>query len=445
MGSDKRLRLIDLDAATELNGDGDGRLLAHVGAKFSSGNFPPELFRELLNDESVDKFRAYFASIASLHEQATTRRRSMVEQHPQNTEDQELWQKIMPKRNNKTGTHFVVKTFRTDPENPSQPLNASELPYDLVASTSAVDIWGLGCLLYQLATGENLEPVTRDDDLTSGVSMARIMKWDKKRMQSKLARVSDDLARDLLSKLLSPSPEDREALNLEDLLKTHPYFHPETWNPNGSSNTALLAKIEEINERTKAIDDRTKAIDDRTKRIEGLAHSLKASLSQGVAELKKHVTAAADDTMPTCFVILPKQSDWEPSLVPADAEAAYKLGEHAITSAMQLYSSVSATVADPIGATKNAFKVLLAKDDFEMYLVCELCYANQSSPRGGGPWPILITKSSEETVEIASKLVPLAKATMCVGKAINGVAVRLELMSFSCFTSLFPMLFEMLR
>ena len=433
MESDRRLRLIDLDAATEI--DGDGNLLSFVGAKFSSGILPPEMFYELKNDEEVRQFEAYFSSTASRHADAATERRTSVVMNTKNTEDLESWQKIMPKRDNKTGKRIVVKTFLADPTKPQIPWRPDDLPYRLVESTSAVDIWSLGCLLFQLSTGENLEPVTRDDDLTSGASMERIMNWDDRRLQRKLSIVSDDLARDLLSKLLSPHPEEREAEGLDSLLKSHPFFHAQSLNPAESGDAALLEEIQKISLGVQAIDDRTKAIDERTKRIEGLALATKADLARGVSELKKHVTAAADETIPTCFVILPAPK--EPSeleeLRREAAEAqnaatlsqasgkAYKFGKHAVSSAMKLYGSVSAAVQDPLGAVKDTFKTLLAQDNFRMHLVCELCYESQSSPRKGGPWPVEITAASERTVEVASKLVPLAKAAMHVGKAVNGL------------------------
>ncbi len=439
MNSDKRLRLIDLDAATELaTGEVQNYLPSHVGLKFSSGILPPEMFFELSDDHMVEQFEAYFPFLNLLSEKATTvRRRSSVKMNSQNSNDLELWEKIAPKRNARNGKRLVVKTFVVDPNNQLVPWLRKDkpLPYDPVKSMPGVDVWAIGCLLFQLCTGENLEPVTRDDDLTSGLSMDRIMNWGEKRLQSKLRLVKDDLARDLLSQLLSPLPEDRNFLDLGYLRESHPFFHPESSTAEGSDNAALLKKIEDIQERTMRIDNRTRAIDERTKRIEGLALATKADLSRGVSELKKHVTAAADETIPTCFVILPAPE--EPSelkeLRREAAEAqdaatlsqasgkAYKFGKHAVTSVMKLYGSVSAAVQDPLGAVKDTFLRLLAKDNFHMHLVCELCYESQSSPREGGPWPVEITEASETTVEVASKIVPLAKGAMHAAQVMNGL------------------------
>ena len=64
------------------------------------------------------------------------------------------------------------------------------------------------------------------------------------------------------------------------------------------TNDKILAKAE-------AIDRRTQVIETRTKHIEGLTLATKAALARGIDELKKVVTAAADDTVPTVFVIFP--------------------------------------------------------------------------------------------------------------------------------------------
>ena len=129
----------------------------------------------------------------------------------------------MPKRNNMTGKQIVVKTFLVNPGKQTEPLDLESLPYELIKSTPAVDIWSLGCLLFQFATGENLEPVTRDDDLTSGSSMARIMGWNEEFMNRKLQAVKDAAARDLIRMLLQPDPARR--ISAADAL-LEPYFQP---------------------------------------------------------------------------------------------------------------------------------------------------------------------------------------------------------------------------
>ena len=60
----------------------------------------------------------------------------------------------------------------------------------------------------------------------------------------------------------------------------------------------------------------------------------------------------------------------------------------------KLYNQVSEVIANPSKAAKDAVKDLFAMENYYMYLVCELCNANQSSPRENGPWPIDIQKAA---------------------------------------------------
>lgn len=77
------IKLIDMDAIATLNGSG------FVGAKFSSGVLPPEMF-EVLDGDGVDKFTSYWAKAC-----------------PQQSE---LWRKIEP-RWSRSGDAIVVKTW----------------------------------------------------------------------------------------------------------------------------------------------------------------------------------------------------------------------------------------------------------------------------------------------------------------------------------------------
>ena len=77
------IKLIDMDAIATLNESG------FVGAKFSSGVLPPEMF-EVLDGDGVDKFTSYWAKAC-----------------PQQSE---LWRKIEP-RWSRSGDAIVVKTW----------------------------------------------------------------------------------------------------------------------------------------------------------------------------------------------------------------------------------------------------------------------------------------------------------------------------------------------
>ena len=86
------------------------------------------------------------------------------------------------------GQHYVVKTFRTGGD--GKPIK-DKLPYKLLPASSSLDMWSVGVMLYLLITGENLVPVTRDDDFVSGAGLGYIFSWDDDKRRAKLSKISD--------------------------------------------------------------------------------------------------------------------------------------------------------------------------------------------------------------------------------------------------------------
>ena len=148
----KTIKLIDMDAIAKLDGSG------FMGAKFSSGVLPPEMFA-VLDGEDVEKFTTYWGD----HYSART----------------ELWRKIEP-RWARSGDAIVVKTWcvsvvacwfhlqhgntdqacvynrREVPLGSTKNIDHSRLPYTRVPATIAHDIWSLGVVTYQLLSGAPL-------------------------------------------------------------------------------------------------------------------------------------------------------------------------------------------------------------------------------------------------------------------------------------------------
>jgi serine/threonine protein kinase len=206
-----RIRLVDFDASSSTIGEG-----SFAGAKFSSGMLPPEMIAELSFDE-YGQYINYFGKHSS---------------------DAASWEKIEPKGVNGADTLFAVRTFRTKQKEKSivqdnkpistmceEPVERDDLPYILVKATPAIDIWSFGALLYELHACEALFAVNRDDDLKDGATMKELYEWNDTQKNTKLDKIKDHSARELLKKVLSKKSSERYQ-TMEDLL-TDGYFEPD--------------------------------------------------------------------------------------------------------------------------------------------------------------------------------------------------------------------------
>ena len=158
-----------------------------------------------------------------------------------------LWRKIAPKQA-ADGRWFVVRTFRSvdDAPAPSGPAKvfgqhgrpSRPLPYNLVETTTACDLWSVGALAYLLLAREPLVPVNSDDDCVNGDAMATICCCDDETIRQRLEKIDDLAARDLLSHLLVADPEQRLGYSLGDALE-HVFFDP--------ANTEKQRELEKAN------------------------------------------------------------------------------------------------------------------------------------------------------------------------------------------------------
>jgi serine/threonine protein kinase len=133
-------------------------------------------------------------------------------------DDKELWTKIKPSMKSmgrkQPPAYYVVKTFLTTPKD--DPINPDDLPYALVPSSPAIDMWSLGTVLFALLTGSPLFPVNRDDDLNNADAMDAVLNWDEKRdLPSLLTTIEHPQVKDLLMKVRAREQESRERTSRE--------------------------------------------------------------------------------------------------------------------------------------------------------------------------------------------------------------------------------------
>jgi len=274
MRIDGRLRGIDFDASQPLQ-----MYETYAAAKFSSATLPPELIYKISGETER-------AALARYWEQA----------------GEELQSKVAPL---KAGTRqYVVKSFRTEQE--GGPIKV-DLPYDLVPASDKIDCWALGVLAYMLCAGEPLFLSTRDDDIASGEAMAILYEWGTKPrvVNTRLEKVGNAAARDLIRQLLQRNPEDR--LAVAEALE-HPFFHTERSNSGGAE---ILA---ELNERSKEMNERTKRIEVEQEKqtsmlttIQELSVENRSELRRTREVLLKGIFEATEVHTPTSFVVLSKK------------------------------------------------------------------------------------------------------------------------------------------
>ncbi|KAF0696134.1 hypothetical protein As57867_013032, partial [Aphanomyces stellatus] len=255
---ENKFKLIDFDATT--------RVGQSIGAKFSSGILPPELFHELNSTDEVAAYESYWADYR---------------------EDKMVWNKIKPKKK------IVVKSFRPE-------MGVSLLPYELVAATPAVDMWSLGCLIYQMHCNEELVSTDINQDVVlDRIKMAA--EWTDEALWKRIeTNIPDEAAQDLVKKLLVRNPLGR--ISAKGVLE-HWYFTPEK--RFAEIHKQIQATTEE-NIHFKSLLDDTAALQYETQALQRSSHvQLSDHLEQSTQAVMRGLLDAGDIVAPTSFVVLP--------------------------------------------------------------------------------------------------------------------------------------------
>ncbi|KAF0719461.1 Aste57867_1023 [Aphanomyces stellatus] len=246
-----RLKLIDLDAATDFRDP--------VGAKFSSGCLPPELFYKLESAEEIDLHSNHWANVESTN--------------------QELWQKVKPKGN------FVVKSYRHKED---------ELPYTLVKAHPSLDVWAFGALMYKMCSGEELVATDKNQDVLDD-KIEQAATWTQEHLKTRIHnKIGNCHVRDLLEKLLVVNPDDR--ITMSGVLE-HPYFKVD---PSG-----ITDKFQEVIDKVIETNANVLQVDQKVDRVIDLSNEHLKQLSTTKQDIMRGVFQATEVIIPTSFVILP--------------------------------------------------------------------------------------------------------------------------------------------
>ena len=101
------------------------------------------------------------------------------------------------------------------------------LPYDLLNAHPSFDVWSLGCILYQMCT-DDVTPLFQcgqddclTDKLTENDNLFYLADWDADYKDTKLARITDRNARNLIGQMLQKDATKRPKLSR---VLAHPFL-----------------------------------------------------------------------------------------------------------------------------------------------------------------------------------------------------------------------------
>ena len=170
------IKLIDLDAAASID-------TGYVGAKYSSAYVPPEMI--FVRDRTVTTNN----SIKTLHNA---------------TKDGQDSSAIVTKEK-----EVIVKSYTIDPV--SDEILYKHLPYTLIKANYSYDSWAYGVVLFELFTGKKLLFANFEDNVDMN-DLYDVYQFNTIFKQRKLYTITDPLARNLVSQLLTKDPLKRPSM-----------------------------------------------------------------------------------------------------------------------------------------------------------------------------------------------------------------------------------------
>ena len=323
-----RLCLTDFDASAEVG--------APIGAKFSSGVLPPEMFYELKGDDELQQIYKYWRA--------------------DKANNSEQWEKVEPFCPDllaKTKQFYAIKSFLRSK-------GRASLPYELMPADPSLDVWSFGTVLFHMCTGTPLLPVTRDYDVEHDVNKVRAATWTAESILKRVGEVNfrEDWGtrdiRELLLLLLNPDPAKRPTM--EQVL-AHEFFtgkrererererdgserartrrssfggmgnlHAQiladsSTAGNSAANAEVLRKLDEMIEEqrkttqlVKDLQELTLKVLTKTTCLENVAMKTLAQIKHTERVLLRGVMETSEVKVPSCFIIvnqrLPPVQDW---------------------------------------------------------------------------------------------------------------------------------------
>ncbi|ETV85206.1 serine/threonine protein kinase, variant [Aphanomyces astaci] len=257
-----QLKLIGLDAARSV-----GQMM---GSKFTSGILPPELFYKLNTPEEEAMHDAYWRGGGA----AMTCR---------------SWAKIKPRGG------VVVRVGHSHEKSPN-----AGLPYEVATAATAIDAWALGCLVYQMYSGMELVATDNYQDVVVDRMLSAASWTDDALRQRVHSHVHDDLAQDMVLKLLVVTPSARATM---EAVVSHPYFAGRS----SSAISCVTAVVQSQVNLMARLDKLSVALEDQATTIDRRSRHVLSKVESTTMNLVTAMFAAADDTkdMPSAFVLLP--------------------------------------------------------------------------------------------------------------------------------------------
>merc|ERR1740124_2151387 len=135
--------------------------------------------------------------------------------------------------------------------------------------------------------------------------MGYVFDWNGQERRKKLSQIANSAAYDLVSRLLSPKPEERSKESLQVLLENHPFFNP------GSNNLNITGQLERmeqvVTDNNNMLAEVREEQDKQTALllvIKDLSLESKVELRHTREALMKGIFEATEVKTPTTFIVL---------------------------------------------------------------------------------------------------------------------------------------------